>query len=339
MIGKFQLLINRSDFTLTLYITTFLIGLFQLLHSRWNFTLTLCVTTFLIGLFQLLHSRPEITAANHPSLLKPTCIFTDSVPFTYLTDEFIKTSEILETCVTQTHMAKCYIVVGLFDVSESLAQHMGSLEMVCENQRDFLRKVLFFVLQILSAISHCLEEGHPLSEGDFHDLFLISNPYCLGETVAFLPQVRSPNDQRIDRVCFFIEKFLTDMCSKCDASKVLDDDAYNTYTGIQKIMDLLEAGVLECLPIVRNYIEFLLWGPGENHPDFSDDQQSSLEPKLSMWLEKERAALIHDFAKRVQKGTRCNIRDFYRMKFLLKASPGTLLECIRCHAAASETSR
>ncbi|XP_052786716.1 uncharacterized protein LOC128222015 [Mya arenaria] len=287
----------------------------------------------------LLHSRPEITAANHPSLLKPTCIFTDHVPFSYLTEEFIKTSQILETGASQTlaNMAKCYIAVGIFDITESLNYHMGSLETVCENQKDFLRKVLFFVLQLLSAMSHCLEEGHPISECDFHDLYLISNPYCLGETVSFLPQVRSPEDQRIDRVCLFLEKFLQDMCAKCDASAVLDDSAFYTYTGIQKMTDLLEAGVLECLPVVRSYIEFILWGPGENNPEYDDDRQSNIEPKLSMWLEKERAALIHDFAKRVQKGSRCNIRDFYRMKFLLKASAGSLLECIRCHAAATET--
>lgn len=288
-------------------------------------------------LFQLLHSRPEITGANHPSLLKPTCIFTDSVPFSYLTDAFIKTSQILETTVSQANanMAKCYIVVGLFDITESLTSHMNSLETVCDNQRDFLRKVLFFVLQLLSAISHCLEQGHPLSEGDFHDLYLISNPYCLGETVSFLPQVRAPEDQQIDRVCQFLEKFLLDMCAKCEASSVLDDSAFFTYTGTQRVVELLESGVAECLPIVRSYTEFLLWGPGETDSEFQDDRQSNLEPKLSMWLEKERALLIHDFAGRVQRGTRCNIKDFYKMKFLLKASSGSLAECIRCHMASA----
>lgn len=292
----------------------------------------------MIGLFQLLHSRPEITAANHPSLLKPTCIFTDTVPFSYLTEEFIRTSQILETTsVNQSNanVAKCYIVVGLFDITESLTHHMNSLETICENQKEFLRKVLFFVLQLLSAISHCMEEGHSLSEADFHDLYLISNPYCLGETVSFLPQVRSPEDQRIDRVCLFLEKFLQDMCSKCDANSVLDDAAFFVYNGIQKVMQMLESRVAESLPLVRSYTEFLLWGPAETEPEFQDDRQSNLEPKLSMWLEKRRAELIHDFAKRVQRGTRCNIKDFYMMKFLLKASAGSLAECIRCHASTA----
>lgn len=286
--------------------------------------------------FQLLHSRPEITCANHPSLLKPTCIFTDPVPFSYLTDAFINTSQILETTVSQANanMAKCYIVVGLFDISESLNTHLTCLQTICENQKDFLRKVLFFVLQLLSAISHCLEQGHSLSEADFHDLYLISNPYCLGETVSFLPQVRSPEDQQIDRVCLFLEKFLLDMSARCDASCVLDDSAFFTYAGVQRVIELLESGVTECLPIVRSYTEFLLWGPGETDSDFLDDRQSNLEPKLSMWLEKERALLIHDFAGRIQHGARCNIKDFYKMKFLLKASSGSLAECIRCHAAS-----
>ncbi|XP_045184924.2 uncharacterized protein LOC123542942 [Mercenaria mercenaria] len=285
----------------------------------------------------LLHSRPEITAANHPSMLKPTCIFTDSVPFSYLTDAFIKTSQILETTVNQANanMAKCFIVVGLFDITESLTSHMNSLETVCENQRDFLRKVLFFVLQLLSAISHCLEQGHPLSEADFHDLYLISNPYCLGETVSFLPQVRAPEDQRIDRVCLFLEKFILDMCAKCEANAVLDDSAFFIYTGVQRVIELVESGVAECLPIVRSYTEFLLWGPGEGDSEFRDDRLSNLEPKLSMWLEKERAMLIHDFAGRIQRGARCNIKDFYKMKFLLKASSGSLAECIRCHTASA----
>lgn len=260
------------------------------------------------------------------------------MPFTYLTEEFIKTSQILETTgVNQSNasVAKCYIVVGLFDITESLSHHMNSMETICENQKDFLRKVLFFVLQLLSAISHCMEEGHSLSEADFHDLFLISNPYCLGETVSFLPQVRSPDDQRIDRVCLFLEKFLRDMCAKCDANSVLDDSAFFVYTGTQKIMDLLESGVAESLPLVRNYTEFLLWGPAETEPEFQDDRHSNLEPKLSMWLEKRRAELIHDFAKRVQHGSHCNIKDFYTMKFLLKASSASLAECIRCHASTT----
>lgn len=287
--------------------------------------------------FQLLHSRPEITAANHPSLLKPTCIFTDSIPYTYLTDAFIKTSQILETTVNQANasFAKCYIVVGLFDITESLNAHMNSMETVCENQKDFLRKILFFVLQLLSAISHCLEQGHPLSEADFRDLYLISNPYCLGETVSFLPQVRAPEDQQIDRVCLFLERFLIDMCAKCDANSVLDDVAFFTYTGVQKVIELLESGVAECLPVVRSYTEFMLWGPGEEDPEFEDYRHSNLEPKLSMWLEKQRADLIHDFARRIQHGAQCNIKDFYKMKFLLKASSGSLAECIRCHASAS----
>ncbi|KAH3741384.1 serine-rich adhesin for platelets-like [Dreissena polymorpha] len=288
----------------------------------------------------LLHSRPEITSANHPSLLKPTSIFTDSVPFSYLTDEFIKTSQILETCLNQTNAnsSQCYIVVGLFDITESLAHHMNALETVCDNQKGFLAKVLFFVLQLLSAISHCLEQGHSLSEADFHDLYLISNPYCLGETVSFLPQVRASEDQQIDRVCLFLEQFLHDMCTKCDAAAVLDDSAIFIYTGIQKIMEMLESGVIECLPIVRSYTEYLLWGPGENDTEFQDERHSNLEPKLAMWLEKERAELIHDFARRIQHGARCNIRDFYKMKFLCKASSSSLAECIRCHAAAMETS-
>lgn len=284
----------------------------------------------------LLHSRPVITSDNHPSLLKPTCIFTDSVPYSYLTDEFIKTSQILETCVNQSNanVAECYIVVGLFDITESLTKHMNSLETVCENQDDFLRKVLFIVLQLLSAISHCLEQGHPLSEADFHDLYLISNPHCLGETVSFLPQVRAPEDQQLDKVCLFLEKFLDDMCKKCEASSVLDDLAFFTYTGVQRVIELLESGVMECLPVVRSYTEFLLWGPADKEKDFQNDQQINLEPKLSMWLEKERAELIHDFAKGVHRCADCNIRDFYKMKFLLKSSSGSLLECLRCHSAA-----
>ena len=237
--------------------------------------------------------------------------------------------------MTQSNLVKCYVVVGLFDITESVNLHLNNLQTVCENQRDFLRKILFFVLQLLSAISHCLEQGHPLAEADFHDLYLISNPYCLGETVAFLPQVRAPEDQQIDSVCLFLERFLEKMCKQCEASSVLDENAFFTYTGVQKCMDLLQSGVTDCLPIVRSYTEFLLWGPEETDPELTDNRQSNLEPRLSMWLEKERSELIHDFAKRVQRGSRCNIKDFYKMKFLLKASSSSLAECIRCHMSAS----
>ena len=275
-----------------------------------------------------------MTTANHPSLLKPTCIFTDSIPYSYLTEEFIKTSQLLQTSVNQSNSAKCYIVVGLFDITVSVVQHLSSLESMCENQKEFLRKILFYTLQLLSAINHCLEQGHPLAEADFRDIYLISNPYCLGETVSFLPQLRSPENQQIDTVCYFFEKFLDDMCIRCEATTVLDDDAYTYFAGIQKIISMLQSGAVECLPVVRSYTEFLLWGPQESDLQFSDDRLSSLEPKLSMWLEKQRASLIHDFAKRTQNGARCSIEDFYNMKFLLKASSGSLAECIRCHAAS-----
>lgn len=275
-----------------------------------------------------------MTTANHPSLLKPTCIFTDSVPYSYLTDDFIKTSQVLQTFVTQSNSAKCYIVVGLFDITESVTHHLASLESLCENQKDFLRKILFFTLQLLSAISHCLEQGHPLAEADFRDVYLISNPYCLGEIVAFLPQLRSPENQQMDTVCYYLEKFLDEMCVRCEANTVLEDDAYSFFAGIQKIISMLQSGAAECLPVVRSYTEFLLWGPQESDLQFGEDRMSNLEPKLSMWLEKQRAGLIHDFAKRTQNGARCKIEDFYNMKFLLKASSGSLAECIRCHAAS-----
>ena len=290
--------------------------------------------SFIFVLFQLLHSRPEMMTANHPSLLKPTCIFTDSVPYSYLTEDFIKTSQLLQTSLNQSNSAKCYIVVGLFDITESVTHHLSSLQSMCENQKEFLRKILFFTLQLLSAISYCLEQGHPLAEADFRDICLISNPYCLGEIVAFLPQLRSPENQQMDTVCYFLEKFLDDMCVRCEATTVLDDDAYSFFAGIQKIISMLQSGAAECLPVVRSYTEFLLWGPQDSDLQFSDDRTSNLEPKLSMWLEKQRSSLIHDFAKRTQNGARCRIEDFYNMKFLLKASSCSLAECVRCHAAS-----
>ncbi|KAK3595451.1 hypothetical protein CHS0354_003443 [Potamilus streckersoni] len=284
----------------------------------------------------LLHTRPDMTSANHPSILKPTCIFSDSIPFSYLTDDFIKTSQLLENCVYQSNVAKCYVAVGLFDITESVTDYLAVLEAKVQNQKDFLEKTLFVILQLLSAISHCVEQGHHIAESDFRDIFLISNAKCSGDIVSFLPQQRSQDNQQIESVCIFIENFLDDILTKFEKEHLpsLDPSMDFILNGMQTIILLLQNRNLECLVNVRSFTEFILWGPRYNDLFYAgEDRQSSIEPRLSMWLEHKRSEIIHSFAKRgVIKGAACYINDFYCMKFLLKSNAMSLSESIRVNA-------
>ncbi|KAL3885388.1 hypothetical protein ACJMK2_025455 [Sinanodonta woodiana] len=284
----------------------------------------------------LLHTRPDMTSANHPSILKPTCIFSDSIPFSYLTDDFIKTSQLLENCVYQSNVAKCYVAVGLFDITESVTDYLAVLEAKVKNPKDFLEKTLFVILQLLSAISHCVEQGHHIAESDFRDIFLISNAKCSGDIVSFLPQQRSQDNQQIESVCIFIENFLDDILTKFENEHLpsLDPSMDFILNGMQTIILLLQNRNLECLVNVRSFTEFILWGPRYNDLFYAgEDRQSSIEPRLSMWLEHKRSEIIHSFAKRgVIKGAACYINDFYCMKFLLKSNAMSLSESIRVNA-------
>ena len=282
-------------------------------------------------ILQLLHTRPELVSTQHPGLLRPTVVFSDAIPFTYLTDDFIKTSQLLhnlQNSVNQSNFAKCFVAIGQFDITDNLTNHMASLEQSAAvlTLDDHMETVLFCVLQMLSAISHCLDQGFCLGDADFRDIFLLScGANCHGNIIAFLPHHKS-HDQA-EFVFNFLEKFLADCVSSCSGSEF-----GKYFAGVLKIQKMVMSRRLDILSLVRSYIEFLLWGPSDNTWEGGVERQSSLEPKLSMWLEKERAALVHSFAKIAPSGThKFLVKDFYRMKFLLKSSAVSLSECVRTH--------
>ena len=68
-----------------------------------------------------------MSLSTHPSLLRPAAIFADNVPFSFLTPEFVKTSQLLQNSVYDSCQARCFLAVGLFDVADSLASHLGLL--------------------------------------------------------------------------------------------------------------------------------------------------------------------------------------------------------------------
>ncbi|KAL5020147.1 hypothetical protein ScPMuIL_003039 [Solemya velum] len=280
----------------------------------------------------LLHTRPEITSAHHPSLLRPTVVFTDNIPFSYLHEDFIKTSQLLQNSVAQSNIAKCYIAVGLFDIADSMSNTLNNTREENETKGgDYIELVLLIVLQLLSAVSHCFDQGYVLVEADFRDTFVILSNSCSGHIVAFLPHQRSHENSQAAIVCNFLEKFLQDF-----VLSVFSDETPGVLqlSGVTKIISLLQPMKMESLAAVRTYIEHLLWGPKEGQRDFQfgSEDQSRLEIKLSMWLEKERATLIHKFSKLTPGTSRTSsIQEFYQMKFLLKSSSVTLTDCITNH--------
>jgi hypothetical protein len=58
---------------------------------------------------------------------------------------------------------------------------------------------------------------------------------------------------------------------------------------------------------------------------------SNIEPRLSIWLEQERANLVQFIAKERIIGLKelYSLKHFYQMKFLLKSTAYMLSECIR----------
>ncbi|XP_060075191.1 uncharacterized protein LOC132554880 [Ylistrum balloti] len=287
----------------------------------------------------LLHTKPELTSVQHSSLLKPTVIFSDNIPFSYLTEDFIKTSQLLQNLqnpVNQSNMAKCFVAIGLFDVNSDLNHKLAILKDRFSadpgNSSTELETLLFYMLQLLSAISHCLDQGFTLGEANFRDVFIVSNgSHCHGDIIGFLPHQRLHDSSNVDSVCELLERYFTDTLVN-----VSDEDYEKHFSCIATIERMLQTRRLDSLALVRSYVEYLLWGPKGDKWQSGADRLSNLEPQLSMWLERERAALIHKFASIPIGSVReCSVLDFYHMKFLLKSSAVGMSECMRHHVSYS----
>lgn len=278
----------------------------------------------------LLHTKPDLMSSQHATLLKPTVIFSDSIPYSYLTEDFIKTNQLLLNIHTnQSNSAKCFVAAGQFDISDSLSNHMNTNRhgnsQVMLTVEDIMENVLFYMLQILSAISHCLDQGFSLGDANFRDVFMVTNSNCShGNIVAFLPHQRSHDGSHVDSLFSFLDKYLAE-----NMSSRSEYEFGKFVGGVLKVQKMLQCRRIEILPLIRSYVEFLLWGPNETSWQGGVERTSSLEPKLSMWLEKERAAMVHGFARVEEK--KYSIMEFYRMKFLLKSSAVSLSECVRTH--------
>ena len=158
---------------------------FQVLHSR----LPLEMTAEVLSHFQVLHSRPaaEMSLSTHPSLLRPAAIFADNVPFSFLTPEFIKTSQLLQNSVYDSCQARCFLAVGLFDIADSLASHLTLLrETLTYDPTTYLHVLLMTTLQLLSAMSHCLDRGFTVTETDLGDVFHIARQDLRGKVMVSL---------------------------------------------------------------------------------------------------------------------------------------------------------
>lgn len=127
-----------------------------------------------------------MSLSTHPTLLRPVTVFADNVPFSFLTAEFIKTSQLLQNSVYDSCLARCFVAVGVFDVAESLAMHLTLLRETLTHDPDaYLRIVLMTTLQLLSAMSHCLDRGFTVTETDLGDVFLIARQDLRGKVCIF----------------------------------------------------------------------------------------------------------------------------------------------------------
>ncbi|ESO85094.1 hypothetical protein LOTGIDRAFT_235954 [Lottia gigantea] len=278
----------------------------------------------------LLHSRPatEMSSTCHPSLLKPVAVFADTIPFVNLSEEFIKTSQVAQNSIYDTNLAKCFIAVGSFDIIETLDSHIALLrETLSHNLDALMHIILTLALQLLSAMSHCLDQGYTVTERDFRDVFLLTRADLRGKIIAFLPHQRSHDAHQGEAMCTFIDKLFKDVT----ADYLEFEEENETLLTIENMRLMLEPKRVDCLAQVRSVVEYLLWGPNKSDLLNDDkDSENSIEQELSIWLEKERAVGVARFAKNI-----CGISngialdDYYRLKFLLKSSAVGLAESTR----------
>ncbi|BFZ14258.1 hypothetical protein BsWGS_17297 [Bradybaena similaris] len=309
----------------------------------------------------ILHSRPatEMCMSTHPSLLRPSAVFADTIPFSYLTPDFIKTSQLLQNSVYDSSQARCFIAVGAFDIVESLDSHLALLrETLAQDLNSYLNVILTATLQLLSAMSHCLDQGFSVTETDYDDVFLITRSDLRGKVVAFLPRQRSLDVPQGEAICNFLDRLLIgnmpDGDDDAGDSSHDDDDEEddvekiisNPKKVVSKLRSLLGQRKVECLGQVRTTVEYLLWGPAQSELPLSPtgaetkpasktsakahDGGASKEQELYVWLEKERLLTVARLARSVPGlAAGLSLEEFYTLKFLLKTSPGCLAESLR----------
>ncbi|XP_067653111.1 nascent polypeptide-associated complex subunit alpha, muscle-specific form-like isoform X2 [Haliotis asinina] len=284
----------------------------------------------------LLHSRPatESSTVTHPSLLKPAAVFADTIPFSFLTEEFIKTSQLVQNSVYDSSLAKCFCAVGSFDIIESLDSHLSLLrETLTHNAEVYMNVILSMALQLLSAMSHCLDQGYTVTETDFRDIFLVTRSDLRGKVITFLPRQRSHDVHQGEAMCRFLDKLLDDAMTEHRA----ETESPDTLDTVETLQGMLQPRKVECLAQVRSVVEYLLWGPSgtdpsQNEPGRSEPSENpeDMEQDLSLWLEKERANLVTKFAKSVSGFVNgVSLEEYYCLKFLLKSSPTSLADSAR----------
>ncbi|XP_046381715.2 uncharacterized protein LOC124152717 isoform X1 [Haliotis rufescens] len=284
----------------------------------------------------LLHSRPatESSTVTHPSLLKPAAVFADTIPFSFLTEEFIKTSQLVQNSVYDSSLAKCFCAVGSFDIIESLDSHLSLLrETLTHNAEVYMNVILSMALQLLSAMSHCLDQGYTVTETDFRDIFLVTRSDLRGKVITFLPRQRSHDVHQGEAMCRFLDKLLDDAMTEHRA----ETESPDTLDTVDTLQGMLQPRKVECLAQVRSVVEYLLWGPSRTDPSQTEpgrsepsDSPEDMEQDLSLWLEKERADLVTKFAKSVSGFVNgVSLEEYYCLKFLLKSSPTSLADSAR----------
>ncbi|RUS73998.1 hypothetical protein EGW08_018227, partial [Elysia chlorotica] len=252
----------------------------------------------------ILHSRPatELCPTTHPSLLRPTAVFADTIPFSFLTPDFIKTSQLLQNSVYDSSQARCFVAVactgfiktlellqnyvydssqtscfvavGAFDIVESLPDHLCKLrETMGQDPAAYLNVLLLAALQLLSAMSHCLDQGFSVTEMDYEDVFLLTRPNLRGKVAALLPHQRSLGDvPQGEAMCNFLDRLCQDGWWTEEEDDLMDevqeDGALVEEPGrvVSRLRALLEPWRVECL--VECLGEFVvdlwirMWGRG-----------------------------------------------------------------------------
>ncbi|CAG5129680.1 unnamed protein product [Candidula unifasciata] len=313
----------------------------------------------------ILHSRPatEMCMSTHPSLLTPSAVFADTIPFSYLTPDFIKTSQLLQNSVYDSSQARCFIAVGAFDIVESLDSHLTLLrETLAQDLNSYLSVILTATLQLLSAMSYCLDQGFSVTETDYDDVFLITRSDLRGKVVAFLPRQRSLDVPQGEAICNFLDRLLVgnmpdegDNDDDSDVGNDDEDDVEKIISSPRKVVSKLRSMLghkkVECLGQVRTTVEYLLWGPALSELPLSPTRAeskpatrspaggaskvntrspASKEQEFYVWLEKERLLTVAKLARSVSGlGAGLSLEEFYTLKFLLKTSPGCLAESLR----------
>lgn len=206
---------------------------------------------------------------------------------------------------------------------ESIYRYFATLGLTMQHNRDsFLHLFLFAMLQIHTAVLHCLDQGYIFTGNELNDILIVTTPDIDGKFICIVPHsITHGSGSQAGFLCGVLYRFFRQLV---ETNFGEDEHTHTSFVGLQRILDVLELEQAECLAQARAMLDLLLWGPSSNELK-SMKLQVDEEP-FDLWIESERAVLVNKFAELNVDGTKLTMEELYRTKFLVNSIGASLLE-------------